>query len=74
MESYPTIGFILKWGEPLAAVLAALLPLGALWLVLQGGAGWLVLVAGLIAGAVAYGLLRSYVEVLRVIADTLIPR
>jgi hypothetical protein len=73
MENYPTIALILKWGEPLSAVLAALLPLGALLLVLQG-ASWLVLVAGIVAGAVAYGLLRSYVEVLRVIADTLIPR
>ena len=73
MENYPTIALILKWGEPLSAVLAALIPLGALLLVLQG-ASWLVLVAGIVAGAVAYGLLRSYVEVLRVIADTLIPR
>jgi hypothetical protein len=73
MENYPTIALILKWGEPLSAVLAALLPLGALLLVLQG-ASWLVLVAGIVAGGVAYGLLRSYVEVLRVIADTLIPR
>jgi hypothetical protein len=73
MENYPTIALILKWGEPLSAVLAALLPLGALLLVLQG-ASWLVLVAGIVARAVAYGLLRSYVEVLRVIADTLIPR
>lgn len=73
MENYPTIGLILKWGEPLSAVLAALIPLGALLFVLQG-ANWLVLVAGIVAGGVAYGLLRSYVDVLRVIADTLIPR
>jgi hypothetical protein len=73
MENYPTIALILKWGEPLSAVLAALIPLGALLFVLQG-ASLLVLVAGIVAGVVAYALLRSYVEVLRVIADTLIPR
>ena len=73
MEHYPAIAFLLRWGHPLAIALAACVPLTALALVAQG---WSVLIApaGLIAGIVVYGLLRSYVEVLRVISDTLIPK
>lgn len=73
MENYPTIAFLLRWGELAAALVAAALPLSALVLVAQG---WslLALALGLVAGVVAWGLLRSYVEVLRVVSDTLIPK
>lgn len=73
MENYPTIAFLLRWGNALALVVATCPPLGAILLSAQG---WTILVvpAGLIAGVVMWGLLRSYVEVLRVISDTLIPK
>lgn len=73
MEHYPAIAFILRWGHPLVIALAACFPVAALALVAQG---WNVLIvpAGLIAGIVAYGLLRSYVEKLRVISATMIPK
>lgn len=73
MDAYPTIAFIVRWGGPLAVAVAACLPLGALVLVAKGWSP-LVLVAGAVAGLVAWALLRSYVEVLRVISDTLIPK
>lgn len=73
MENYPTIAFLLRWGELAAALIAACVPVATLVLVAQG---WplLVLAAGLVAGVVTWGLLRSYVEVLRVVSDTLIPK
>jgi hypothetical protein len=73
MEAYPTIAFLLRWGQPLAIGIAAMLPLAALVLLAQG---WSLLVvpAGAVAGIVLFGLLRSYLEVLRVISDTLIPK
>ena len=73
MENYPTIAFLLRWGELAAALVAACVPLTALVLVVQG-ASPLFLAAGAIGGIVAWCLLRSYVEVLRVVSDTLIPK
>ena len=73
MEAYPTIAFLLRWGHPLAIGVAALLPLGAVVLVVQGW-GVLIVPAGVVGGVILYALLRSYIEVLRVISDTLIPK
>ena len=73
MEQYPTVAFILRHGKPLAVALAALIPLGALALVMSGWSWW-VLPTGLILGVVAFGLLMSYVEIIRIIADTLLPK
>lgn len=73
MENYPTVSLILRHGKPLAIVLSALIPLGAIVLAIEG---WslLVLPVGVVLGIVAFGLLMSYVEIVRIIADTLLPR
>ncbi len=73
MENYPAVSIILAYGKPLAAGLAALLPVGALVMALCGWS-WLFLPAGLFLGIVVYGLLLSYVEIIRIIADTLLPK
>lgn len=73
MEQYPTVSLILRHGKALATGLAALIPLVALAMVLNGWS-WLVLPAGLVLGGVAFGLLMSYVEIIRIIADTLLPK
>ena len=73
MENYPVVSIILAYGKPLAAGLAALLPIGALLMVLCGWS-WLVLPFALLLGIVVFGLLLSYVEIIRIIADTLLPK
>ena len=73
MENYPTIAFLLRWGNVVAAAVALMIALGAAALVLQGWSVAVLVIGGLTA-VLAWGLLRSYVEVLRVIADTLIPK
>lgn len=73
MENYPMVRLILAYGRVLAVALAALLPLAALAMVACGWS-WLVLAAGCLLGVIAYGLLQSYVEIIRIIADTLLPR
>ncbi len=73
MDQYPTVSLILKHGKALAIGLAALIPLAALLLIANGWT-WFVLPAGLVIGAIAYGLLMSYVEIIRIIADTLLPK
>lgn len=73
MDNYPMVSLILRHGKPLAAGLAALLPLCAVALLLCGWS-WLVVPAGILLGIVAYGLLLSYVEIIRIISDTLLPK
>lgn len=71
--SYPAIRFLVTRGDLLAAV-AALAPVClGLWALAVGFAWpWMALALG--AGALLWLVLRSYVEVLRILADTLMPR
>jgi len=73
MDQYPTIRLIVAKGDALAAITGLLPLLGALAAMALGW-HWLVLPAGAIAAAVVYLLMRSYVELVRVIADMLIPK
>lgn len=72
-DAYPMVRFLVARGKGLAFVLAGLLLLACVLGGLFTGALWLV-PAGIVAGGVLLGLLLSYVEVLRIIADTLIPK
>ncbi len=73
MQQYPTVNFILRHGTMLAIGLAALVPLGALAMIFAGWS-WLILPVGFVLGFVAFGLLMSYVEIIRIISDTLLPK
>lgn len=74
MEQYPTIKFIVERGNLLAWSIAILPLLGAIALFGLLSWHWLVLAAGLVASAVVLLLMRSYVELVRVIADMLLPK
>jgi hypothetical protein len=73
MDDYPTIKFIVERGNILAAVIG-LLPLAGAATLFEFGVHWAVLAAGVVAAAVVYFLMRSYVELVRVIADMLLPK
>lgn len=73
MEQYPTIRFIVERGGLLAIVIGLLPLLGGI-AALAAGMHWLLLVAGLVGSAVLYFLMKSYVELVRVIADMLLPK
>lgn len=74
MENYPIINLLHRHGTRLALLLALLPPLGALAMFLSGFAPWPVLPCSLVAGAVIYVLARSYVELIHIITETLMPR
>ncbi|MFD0666894.1 hypothetical protein ACT80S_04180 [Ramlibacter sp. MAHUQ-53] len=71
--TYPVVQFLVARGKPLSIALAAAVLLLSLGAGVATGALWIV-PAGVIAAGVLLGLLLSYVEVLRIIADTLIPK
>jgi len=73
MPTYPTIQFLVKHGHRCAIVMAALgvlAGLGLAWMQLS----WFYGVGGIVAGVVLYVLTRSYVELVQIIADMLLPR
>ncbi|WEK48827.1 MAG: hypothetical protein P0Y66_13610 [Candidatus Kaistia colombiensis] len=71
--SYPAIRFITNWGDALAILVAVSCMAVGIYLTWLGYA-WPVGVAGVAAGLILWLVLRSYVEVLRILADTLMPR
>jgi hypothetical protein len=73
MEQYPTIKLIVEKGDTIARVIAALPLLGAIGLVLLG-VHWAALLGGVAAAGVLFFLMKSYVELVRVIADMLLPK
>ncbi len=71
--SYPVVQFLVARGRGLSYAFALLLLLASIaWAFFTGSV--LIGVAGIIASGVLLGLLLSYVEVLRIIADTLLPK
>jgi hypothetical protein len=67
------VRFLVARGKGIAFLLCALVLLACLGAGFASGQLWL-LPAGIVASGVLLGLLLSYVEVLRIIADTLIPK
>lgn len=71
-DSYPVARFLAKRGALLASMVTLALWFIAVWAVLDGAPLW----AGatfLGGGAVAYVLLRSYGELVRILLDILLP-
>jgi hypothetical protein len=73
MDQYPTLNFIIAHGRKIAAALAvAAIAAGVLATLM--GASWLWIVAGIVVGAVGYGVARSYVELIQLVTDMLMPK
>jgi hypothetical protein len=73
MERYPVLNFILRYGKTAsiaAALLAALVVAGLAWPAL----GWIAIGLAVIAGLVVFVLAKSYVEIVTIITDMLVPR
>jgi hypothetical protein len=71
--SYPIVRFLVRKGQPIAIALATVPCAVGAYLGISAES-LLYPLLGLIASVVVGGLLLSYVEVLRIISDTLIPR
>ncbi len=73
IPTYPALGFLVKHGKWLALLIAALPVLGGIAAVATGGSV-LLLVAGVVVAPILLLFLMTYVEMARVISDTMIPR
>lgn len=72
-QSYPMVQLLVARGKIISILLALAVLLGGIAAGLAWQQWWLAPVA-LVAAGLLLGLLLSYVEVLRIIADTLIPK
>ncbi|MES2534543.1 MAG: hypothetical protein V4632_01595 [Pseudomonadota bacterium] len=71
--SYPVVAFLVRHGI-LLSILAGVLPiLAGVYFMLSAGSV-IALCAGVAGGFFAGGLMLSYIEVLRIVSDTLIPK
>ena len=73
MEQYPTIKLIVEKGDTIARVVGVLPAIGGLALLLLG-AHWFAVPVGVVTSAVLFFIMKSYVELVRVIADMLLPK
>ena len=72
-KAYPIVRLLVKYGNALAIAVGAVLAIAGIWAALAGF-GWAWAPVGAMTGAFAGLMLRSYVEVVRLIADMLLPR
>jgi len=73
VNDYPMLHFVMRWGKLAAACLAVAVLVAGLWAAVSTGQ-WLWAVAGVAVAVVGYGLALSYVELVRVIVDMLLPK
>jgi hypothetical protein len=72
-SQYPMIDLLIRHGAVMALGGALLVPIGSVVVALMTGV-WLYVVAGILGGAILYVLLKSYVELVAVMADMLLPK
>ena len=73
MSQYPVLTLLERHGDWIAAVVAATPLVAAAAGALAGASPWW-LVAGLLGSGVTYLLARSYVELIRLMTDMLLPK
>jgi len=73
MNDYPMLHFLMRWGKLASACLALAVLAAGFWGALSSGQ-WLWGVAGAVVAVVGYALAMSYVELIRVIVDMLLPK
>jgi len=74
MEQFPTIKLFVERGTTIAVIISILPILLAGIAILLFSMHWLVLVCGLLMSLVLLLLMKSYVELIRVISEMLLPK
>ena len=74
MEQFPTIRLLVEHGTAIA-VLVAILPFIGCWAVYEVfSLHWLILPAGAVLSLVLLLIMKSYVELVRVVSEMLLPK
>jgi len=73
MNEYPMVALIVRHGRAMTWAATAVAPIASLVMMAYGWP-WPVLAGGIAAGAVLYVVVASYVELIRIVWDTLVPK
>jgi hypothetical protein len=73
MKNYPMLQLIMRWGTIMAALVAAIVAAAGMWVAVATGS-WLWAAAGVVLAGAGYCLAVSYVELIRLITDMLLPK
>lgn len=73
MPHYPLVNWLIRYGAWFAAIMAVAPPVIGVYFAFTG-TGWIALAIGVLVGIVTYVLLKSYVELVAIIADMLLPK
>jgi len=73
MERHPVLALILRFGGPGSGLLALAVALAVI-ATFHGALGMLSIVIGIVAGGIVWLLARSYVELVTIVAEMLVPR
>jgi hypothetical protein len=74
MEHYPAVAFVVKHAKPLAFLLSLLPPVVIALVLHAAGFAWTWSVLALALLPLTYLIARSYVELVTIIADMLLPK
>ncbi len=73
MNDYPMLYFLMRWGQLVAIGLAIAVAVVGVWAAVSTGS-WIWAVIGIVVSGVGYGLALSYVELVKLIVDMLLPK
>lgn len=73
MQQFPVLNLIVRYGAHAAIVVAIFAAALVLWL-LYGSMGWAAVAVALVTGGVVFVLAKSYVELIVLITEMLVPR
>ena len=73
-QHYPALMFLVRHGHPVAILCGLAVFLLGVWLVREGAMAAIGLVASAIGGCIVYLLLRVLWDIVRLLADTMIPK
>ena len=73
MNDYPMLHFLMRWGKPGAAGLAVAVAGAGIWAAASSG-NFVWALIGLVVAAIGYALALSYVELVKLIVDMLLPK
>ena len=72
-SQYPMVDWLIRHGDRFAAGIAIAILAGGLWALVAWGA-WLMMAGSVVLAGAAFVLLKSYAELVRIIADMLLPK
>ena len=73
MQRFPAMRMLLQYGKLIGIVIALAIPGFALWAILVGVPGWGLVVGAVFVGLVVWFALSVFVDLVRVIAEILLP-